>query len=334
MTPREIPDSSRNMRPFSAWMRSRLTDYAGARPEVCREEEHRVKRGSHFIAGLAILALTPLLAGCVWLRLGKSCKGGNEYNASAMHEVKSGETLPQIASDFGTSADVIANTNHIRDPEHIAPGTVLKIPASRITADVAQSKWWHPFGKDGALADAGRMIGLKGEQASARKPAMDVPRLAQNGRAALGGCRADEGGRMPINFVSYEVCARPGQTSPQGFGWPCVGTVSRPFDEKTNHRGLDVCAAEGSPIVAAREGKVIYSGDKLPGYGNMVIVDHGSKLATVYAHNRRNLVSVGQQVKRGQQIAEVGQTGNATTPHVHFEVRKNAQSTDPRPMLP
>jgi murein DD-endopeptidase MepM/ murein hydrolase activator NlpD len=79
---------------------------------------------------------------------------------------------------------------------------------------------------------------------------------------------------------------------------------------------------------------VLYSDNKLSNYGNVIIIDHGSGAASVYAHNRCNLVKACQTVTRGQQIAMVGQTGNATTPHVHFEIRNNTKPTNPRPLLP
>ena len=140
---------------------------------------------------------------------------------------------------------------------------------------------------------------------------------------------------MPVDFVCYDVCARAGDVSANGYCWPVIGRISRPFDVPTNHRGIDICACEGTPVIAARGGKVLYSDNKLSNYGNVVIIDHGGGVATVYAHNRRNLVKAGQTVTRGQCIAEVGQTGNATTPHVHFEIRQNPEHpTNPRPLLP
>lgn len=116
--------------------------------------------------------------------------------------------------------------------------------------------------------------------------------------------------------------------------WPLSGEVTRPFKPSADHRGIDICAPEGSPIVAARGGKVVYAGNKLSGFGNIVMIEHSSGMATIYAHNRRNLVRAGQEVRKGQIIAETGQTGNATTPHCHFEVRRNTEPIDPQLALP
>jgi murein DD-endopeptidase MepM/ murein hydrolase activator NlpD len=85
--------------------------------------------------------------------------------------------------------------------------------------------------------------------------------------------------------------------------------------------------------VAARAGRVVYSGDKLSGYGKLVILDHGDGLQTLYAHGLELLVRVGDAVEKGQPIARVGRTGNATTEHCHFEIRKDRLPVDPLPYL-
>ena len=114
--------------------------------------------------------------------------------------------------------------------------------------------------------------------------------------------------------------------------WPVErGKLSSRFGPrgKRPHEGIDIAAPEGSAIFAALAGKVIYAGSKLRGYGNIIILRHKNDLVTVYAHNKRNLVREGMRVERGQIIAEVGQSGKATAPHVHFEVRKGETPLDP-----
>ncbi|WP_250278816.1 murein hydrolase activator EnvC family protein [[Clostridium] colinum] len=102
--------------------------------------------------------------------------------------------------------------------------------------------------------------------------------------------------------------------------------------KKELHSGLDLKATYGSEIVAAETGTVIYSGNR-GGYGKTVIIDHGGGMTTLYAHNSQLLVSVGQQVKRGQVIAKAGSTGYSTGVHAHFEVRINGKHTNPAPYL-
>lgn len=98
------------------------------------------------------------------------------------------------------------------------------------------------------------------------------------------------------------------------------------------HKGVDLTAPMGSAVLAALDGQVIKAGRE-KGYGNVVVLDHGNGVCTVYAHHKLNLVHEGDIVRRGQQIAEVGRTGNATGPHLHFEVRVDGIARNPLPLL-
>jgi lipoprotein NlpD len=101
-----------------------------------------------------------------------------------------------------------------------------------------------------------------------------------------------------------------------------------------NHEGIDMAAPIGTPVFAAATGDVIYAGDHVRGYGNMVVVKHEGDLVTVYAHNSLLLVHTGDRVAVGQEIARVGDTGRSTAPHLHFEVRRGEVPQDPMPFLP
>jgi lipoprotein NlpD len=116
--------------------------------------------------------------------------------------------------------------------------------------------------------------------------------------------------------------------------WPVRGVIFSTFGHRgdEHHDGVDLAAPEGTPIVAAADGTVLFVGEQR-GYGDIVIVEHPGDLVTVYAHNRENLVETGEHVQRGQTIAKVGRTGNATGPHVHFEVRVGTRPQDPLEFL-
>jgi murein DD-endopeptidase MepM/ murein hydrolase activator NlpD len=119
------------------------------------------------------------------------------------------------------------------------------------------------------------------------------------------------------------------------FQWPVAGPVTSTFGRRSHgwHRGVDIRAEPGTPIVAAAPGVVIASGVEAR-YGQMVKIEHDGGFMTVYAHNERNLVDVGQEVAAGQVIGLVGRTGRATAEHVHFEVRYDGRVYNPLYLLP
>ncbi|MGC8927565.1 MAG: peptidoglycan DD-metalloendopeptidase family protein [Myxococcota bacterium] len=120
------------------------------------------------------------------------------------------------------------------------------------------------------------------------------------------------------------------------FIWPVKGKVISYFGVRggKNHKGIDIAAPEGTKIVASDSGTVIYSDNKLKNYGNVIIIKHTDNYITVYAHNKVNYVKENEMVKKGQIIGEVGQTGNAEAPHLHFEIRDNTRARNPLFYLP
>ena len=121
-----------------------------------------------------------------------------------------------------------------------------------------------------------------------------------------------------------------GPVSSAGLIWPVDGPVTSGFGMRWGrmHEGIDIAVPTGTSVRASASGSVIYSG-WLGGYGNLVVLDHGSGLATAYAHNTALLVGVGQNVSQGDTISLSGSTGNSSGPHLHFEVRVNGVAVDP-----
>lgn len=119
--------------------------------------------------------------------------------------------------------------------------------------------------------------------------------------------------------------------------WPVASPkLSSPFGKRwgKEHDGIDMAAPIGTPVFAAAAGTVIYAGDQVRGYGNMIVIKHSEDLATVYAHNSVLLAHAGDRVSVGQEIARVGDTGRSTAPHLHFEVRRKEIPQDPMLFLP
>lgn len=119
--------------------------------------------------------------------------------------------------------------------------------------------------------------------------------------------------------------------------WPlAAGIVSSEFGPRWHkkHEGLDIAADEGEPVYAAAKGKVLYADSRMRGYGNVVILRHDSRMTTLYAHNSKLKVKLGDEVEQGQVIALLGNTGHSTGPHIHFEMRKANVPVAPRTLLP
>ncbi|HUW22826.1 MAG TPA: peptidoglycan DD-metalloendopeptidase family protein [bacterium] len=120
------------------------------------------------------------------------------------------------------------------------------------------------------------------------------------------------------------------------FSWPLRGEILVGFGKLNGkrHQGVDIEGREGTPIVAIYDGIVTYSNDKLRGYGNMVIIKHNEDYSSVYAHNLINLAREGERINKGQAIAQVGATGWADVPHLHFEIRERGKAVNPVFYLP
>ena len=157
------------------------------------------------------------------------------------------------------------------------------------------------------------------------------------------------GAKRPANAAREgslppRITARDGDASCQplardeamDFEWPVLGRLNSPYGPRgrSPHDGIDLSADEGTPIQAAEAGRVVYAGDELGDYGKVIVIKHMGRWATVYAHNKKHLVGEGDFVEKGDVIAEVGDTGNASAPHLHFEVRRNNTPRDPQTCLP
>ncbi len=118
--------------------------------------------------------------------------------------------------------------------------------------------------------------------------------------------------------------------------WPVKGKLTSGFGMRwdSKHEGIDIAAPIGAEVKAAGAGKVIYSDNKMRYYGNVIIIKHRGGYFSIYAHNSVNLVNAGDIVKQGQVIAKAGQSGRATGPHLHFEIRQGDRPVDPLPFLP
>lgn len=149
--------------------------------------------------------------------------------------------------------------------------------------------------------------------------------------------RIERGQLLFIPYARKALDTKLMEEKEEGFIWPLKNKVILFYGAKKDNireKGINIKGREGEKIVAARSGKVSFCSDYVKGYGKLIIIDHDQNFQTVYAHNSKNLVSVGQEVKQGSVIAEVGCSGRVSTPQLHFEIRENSRPKNPLHYLP
>jgi lipoprotein NlpD len=163
--------------------------------------------------------------------------------------------------------------------------------------------------------------------ASSARPAATKPRVRRDPRGKDKTRTANAG-----KSGASKVAASPSPGAAAGtFLWPASAPVVGRFNGGTN-KGIDIQGNQGDPVVAAANGRVVYAGSSLRGYGNLVIIMHDKVFMTAYAHNRKILVRENEQVRAGQKIAEIGSTDSNAT-KLHFELRRDGVAVDPLPYL-
>jgi murein DD-endopeptidase MepM/ murein hydrolase activator NlpD len=183
---------------------------------------------------------------------------------------------------------------------------------------------------------------LKKASLASDKKQLDAA-LAEAHKATVAAWEDFEDTEAASNAIAKELANRQSTTTYGGgkMGWPVNGRITSEFGNRIHpithkrhtHKGIDIAVPMGTPVHAASAGEVIFAGWNNQGYGNLVLIDHGSNIVTAYAHNSSITCSVGQKVKRGDVIAKVGSTGASTGPHCHFEVRVSGVPQNPRGWL-
>ncbi|MBX6424655.1 MAG: M23 family metallopeptidase [Variibacter sp.] len=267
---------------------------------------------------------------------------------AGVHVVARGETLTGIARKYGKSRAEIAQANGIAPDAVVRVGQQLAIPGvgqERIrTAAVAPSMPAAPAPASAPAAaspraaapasrTAAQPVSAPASRAPEQTPAA-APAPAPARTAALEPSR--ETARLSTPATDAAEDAKADQPSATGavtsFRWPVRGRIIAGFGPKPNGQqndGINLAVPEGTSIKAAEDGVVAYAGNELKGYGNLVLVRHANGYVTAYAHASELKVKRGDKVKRGQIIALAGQTGDVTSPQLHFEIRKGSTPVDP-----
>jgi lipoprotein NlpD len=213
------------------------------------------------------------------------------------YTVKPGDTLLRISLENGQSMQDVARWSHVENPNRIEVGQVL-----RVVPPVAGDVVVKPISKPGIVA-------------SATSPAASSAVAPASAASAVVGVSKQPAAETDINWI-----------------WPASGVVLAGFDDVKN-KGLDIGGSAGEPVIAAADGRVVYVGAGLRGYGNLIILKHDNVFLTAYAHNQTLLVKEDQSVVKGQKIAEMG-SSDTDRVKLHFEVRRQGKPVDPVKYLP
>jgi murein DD-endopeptidase MepM/ murein hydrolase activator NlpD len=237
--------------------------------------------------------------------------------ASTIHFVNHGETLAGIARQNHLSVAELAQANNLTATSPLKLGSRLSVPAK--SAAIAS-----PAAPVAALPQA---VAAVPAPAPTTKVASAGP--VQSVRLAVA---------SPVPEEKEEAPSKPAETTSAlpTFRWPARGKVITSYGAKTNGKsndGINIAVPEGTPVKAAEDGVVAYSGNELKGYGNLVLVRHSNGYVTAYAHASELMVKRGDPIKRGQVIAKSGQSGEVGSPQLHFEIRKGSSPVDPLQFL-
>lgn len=241
---------------------------------------------------------------------------------SSIHVVNRGDTLMSIARRNQVPVAELARANNLDQSAKLSLGMKLTVPGSKsaAAASAPQPVAAAPAQPAAAVAaPATKLAAVGGQPQSARLAQATTNVVEEKPVAEAASVKSSEAtGALPT------------------FRWPVRGKVITSYGAKTNGKsndGINVAVPEGTPVKAAEDGVVAYSGNELKGYGNLVLVRHSNGYVTAYAHASELLVKRGDTIKRGQIIAKSGQSGEVGSPQLHFEIRKGSSPVDPLQFL-
>jgi lipoprotein NlpD len=235
-----------------------------------------------------------------------------------VYTVRKGDTLHSIALEHGLDYRELAQWNGITDPGVIRIGQQLRLrpPASAAVAPfkAAPGVQARPLGDTPAGA-----ANIKTQPKAVRAP------YSEQTYAQLAGAKPEPAPKPPAGREEGEDGV--------DWSWPATGKVVSTFNDSANLKGIGIAGKLGQPVLASAPGRVIFSGTGIRGFGKLIVIKHNNSFLSVYAHNNELLVKEGQNVTKGQRIAEMGST-DAEQVKLHFEIRRFGKPVDPIKLLP
>jgi lipoprotein NlpD len=257
-------------------------------------------------------AATSTVATAIPAATAKPLPGAENAGKPGYYTVKPGDTMIRIGLETGQNWKDVTRWNGLENPNLIEVGQVLRVIAPGTSADVTPGAFIPRPVAPPAPAVASSIPPAGTRTAAAPAAAASAPAAPV---AAAPTPAASSAGDDEVAWI-----------------WPTAGGVIAGFDEAKN-KGLDISGKAGDPVLAAGDGRVVYAGSGLRGYGNLVILKHNNTYLTAYAHNQTLLVKEDQTVRKGQKIAEMGQS-DADRVKLHFEIRRQGKPVDPARFLP
>lgn len=246
------------------------------------------------------------------------------------YTVRRGDTLLRIALDHGQSYRDLVAWNNLADPDDIKVGQTLRVTAPERERSAAVTTQPVPMPPPAAPA-----VPRKTTPRADKKPYSEAnvaEAQKENGNHAPAPVQRTEAVQPAAPAVAAGTTVNSTDDDRLSWMWPADGRVIATFDEGRN-KGIDIAGRMGQQVVAAGAGKVMYAGSGIRGYGNLVIVKHSNSLLSAYAHNRKIVVKEGDNVAKGQVIAEMGDS-DADLVKLHFEIRQQGKPVDPARFLP
>ncbi len=237
------------------------------------------------------------------------------------HTVEPGQTLYSIGRAYGVDTHYLARVNGVNDPSNLKVGQRLYIPEARDRVTVPRTVPMPPPPSPSTSVVA--------EEPATPPPSAQSKQPSPSSKPGPPGRSTNAKSEPPKPST-------PSAGDKGRFQWPLKGTVIRQFGTVggTMNKGIEIACPPGSAVRSAGAGKVIYSGDGVTGYGNLIIIRHDDGFFSVYGFNQKNLVSVGNFVSRGQRIALSGAPPGGGSPRLHFEIRTGKDAVNPLFYLP
>jgi lipoprotein NlpD len=247
----------------------------------------------------------------------KPVPGVENLGKPGYYAIKPGDTLLRVALEHGQNWRDVARWNNIDNPNMLEVGQVLRVVPPGVDATAPATKGVNIAKVETRPLDPKPLNAPTAAPSPAASAAPPPPVVAAT----------------PVPAPAAPAPAAPRDADDDvAWAWPSTATVAAPFDEARN-KGLVFSGKAGDPVLAAADGRVVYAGSGLRGYGNLVIVKHNNSYLTAYAHNQTLLVKEDQAVRRGQKIAEMG-SSDAERVQLHFEIRRLGKPIDPARLLP